>query len=468
MIRQGVERGKAGPVLALLILVLGIYLFGISLLTYLAGFLVLLSLWLIPTRQLLLLIVVAMQFLANPPFTHLGSVGAVDIYLNDVLIVIAFTKIVGERALSSSRRFVPTPLYLPMFLFVVWGAIVQLNTFSNFSAEHFSTTIVSLARAVTQLALVMVFANGVRRTDQLTSVATLMLALATSQAAYGIFQVLVAPHLGFGPEVVSVFEGGEKFSRKFGLVSFWATGFAGSSAGLAYLVLLFMFVWLARIFAEPEHRLQSVLPLMAFCTMLVALILTQKRGGWVGFAAGVMFISCMTRSRRIVLLVVFLAALGMWFSPLIIQRVTEELTPALGGVSSLAIRVITWEEALYISKQNFFFGVGMSGFSLVSSTGVSAHSQYLEILTGMGIPGLVLFLWILGVAFQEAWHLWRHTRDSFFRAFGLGWMGGLFALSILMLADGPVLPSGLSPFWAGLGLVTAANRLHRASPSSSW
>ena len=60
--------------------------------------------------------------------------------------------------------------------------------------------------------------------------------------------------------------------------------------------------------------------------------------------------------------------------------------------------------------------------------GWDAHNTYLIITAEMGIPALIIFLWVILLIFLNTRSLYLSTKDPFAKAFALGWIGGIFGL----------------------------------------
>lgn len=79
---------------------------------------------------------------------------------------------------------------------------------------------------------------------------------------------------------------------------------------------------------------------------------------------------------------------------------------------SSAIRIALWKNALEIGKDHWFCGIGTGDvvdklheksvehrYKYISSGKFNCHNQYLQVWLGIGIPGLLLFVGIFGIAF---------------------------------------------------------------------
>jgi len=128
--------------------------------------------------------------------------------------------------------------------------------------------------------------------------------------------------------------------------------------------------------------------------------------------------------------------------------------------SSARSRIEIWKGAVKMIEHHPFFGVGYGLFSDLighyapGSSGYDAHNSYLLIAAEMGIPTLIVFLWIIFLAFIYSLSLYKSTPHPFTKAVALGFLGGIFGL-IMSNMFGSRLDSQevASYFWILLALI---------------
>jgi putative inorganic carbon (HCO3(-)) transporter len=242
--------------------------------------------------------------------------------------------------------------------------------------------------------------------------------------------------------------------------------------------------------ASPQHLL--VLAGSGAFALLVSgvLLLTQSRAGWTGGVVGLLALGTLWglshRQRRmrtlgIVLpLLAFMAVAGVFFyaGP---QRVGEILYEAGSGAAveqavgemSLAGRVEVWNRALYAVQDFPFTGCGLGTFRRVvhilyplflASPDLDiahAHNIFLQTALDLGLPGLIAYLALLGIAMTICWRCARRG-GPLVRATALGLAAGLVGLHVYGLADAVALGSkpGVA-FWFTLGLIAALPNVAR-------
>jgi putative inorganic carbon (HCO3(-)) transporter len=231
------------------------------------------------------------------------------------------------------------------------------------------------------------------------------------------------------------------------------------------------------------------------------LLLAQSRSGWIGAGAGALALVTLWgltgrhRWMRILGAVVpVLTCLGLLGGVFIIgpQQIQDLLTgtgsdasmETVAGSVTLAGRVEIWSRALYAIQDFPFTGCGLGTFRRVvhilyplfmtspDSDIAHAHNVFLQTALDLGLPGLVAYVALLGLALVICWR-WARRGDRLYRAVSLGLAAGLIGLHAYGLTDAVALGSkpGVA-FWMALGLVAVLERVGErrstdAEPSTS-
>lgn len=221
---------------------------------------------------------------------------------------------------------------------------------------------------------------------------------------------------------------------------------------------------------------------LAFLAMLAVLILTQSRGGWMGFGAVVMLLALLRWRRGWILLVLGAIAAGAALYFIGLKPVLETLA-ASNSLGTLDGRLEVWSRAIYMIQDFPFTGIGMGSFGNVADvlypfflfapgTIPHAHNLFLQVAVDLGIPGLVAWLSIFGLVSVVAWQVYRRGRaDANLWVAGLGaaLLCSQLALAVHGLIDavtwGMVRPAPL--VWALWGLAVAAWRVYLLPASES-
>ncbi len=219
----------------------------------------------------------------------------------------------------------------------------------------------------------------------------------------------------------------------------------------------------------PMFRMWFILiPLLiAFRGVMV----TFSRGGYLAFAAGAIGISFF-RSKFLFFLIIC-CSVFLFMNPRFLpggiryrmgmtmqeqSYINEPLEKSLE--SSSATRVRIWKTAFEMIKDKPILGFGYATFPTVLSDynpqlgAWDAHNSYIIIAAEMGIPALLIFLLIIALFLKESFWLFKHARDNFFKATGLGMCGGILALLMVNMFGSRMNTLEVSGyFWMLAGIV---------------
>ncbi|MDD4979839.1 MAG: O-antigen ligase family protein [Candidatus Omnitrophica bacterium] len=208
-----------------------------------------------------------------------------------------------------------------------------------------------------------------------------------------------------------------------------------------------------------------------FALLFICLILTVSRGAWFGFMASALFIGVWIYPVGIFLLLLglFIIVTQPFYPTLIKNRLNNFLLvfdiTLLGDVGSIE-RKIFWQAGWKMFMYNPWIGLGLGTFMfnfkrfVVESYqyGPSyAHNCYLQILSEIGIIGLVSFLAILVLFFYNGIKTVIEQQKTFSWYILLASLAALLGYSVQMAVDTIFysLDLGLL-FWILLGLGAAA------------
>ena len=131
---------------------------------------------------------------------------------------------------------------------------------------------------------------------------------------------------------------------------------------------------------------------------------------------------------------------------------------------AVAFRIIMGKAAVELTSTHPMFGVGLGHFSELSSgTQNNAHNNFLQISAELGIPAVLLFVFIAWFAVRASWRegeRWGPAR---------GVSLGLAVFLLTCFAGHPLLVSGAAyPFWMALGLAACVAPLPDSSSQGRW
>ncbi|MEO0071094.1 MAG: O-antigen ligase family protein [candidate division WOR-3 bacterium] len=227
---------------------------------------------------------------------------------------------------------------------------------------------------------------------------------------------------------------GKLIETPFGILNLNTVGlFATTFTGIAFGLLL-----------ETQRMRTKLLLISGIFLMLLTLAFSGSRGAWLGLGVSLLYSVFTLRSFWLTLLAIGGGVFTFFIEPLrqvLLMRVTATTPddPALLG------RLIFWNCALRIFKDNWLWGIGAENFRFVKrhygivmpqgeSIRFHTHNIYLEILTDLGIVGFISFMWLLGGVFVGL-HRVLGSEFKEGRGLALGLLAGLIAFFTHGLLD---------------------------------
>jgi len=189
-----------------------------------------------------------------------------------------------------------------------------------------------------------------------------------------------------------------------------AIGFFPDPHSLAFYLGMTLPVILTWVIFEKKYKWQMF---AIFCVVFFALLLTFSRGGYLGIAVA-LFLTIWLGWRKFrapdKLFIGSLAALALFVFFLAGTAVTSRFFSSFNlGEGSNAARLQIWRDSLNMAKISPLLGVGLGNYPLTVNfssgyrSAITSHNLYLDILTEMGIFGLLAWFWFLISAARRAW-----------------------------------------------------------------
>jgi O-antigen ligase len=379
-----------------------------------------------------------------------GAPGAKTLNLHHILILITFIVLF----LQITRDRLPlrvTGLELPLLFFLLWMCTTLLWVPKR------SAGIILIVRMLTAWAFLFSGVQLFRETRDIRRLFTIWFCL-------GLADVLLT----------FLFPHGYKFSPIIGME--WtretlgrARAFTQHPNTLATQLVLSILLGLGLLFSA-ETRVSRWFLGLSTTAMLLALLLTTSRGWIAVLPVGAAFFFYKTgRLKRYVLVCAALLAVTAVFvsvrpdvRDMLVWRFLRappeaELSEVRIGeaIQSINVRAELWKAGLELFKQTYGLGIGAGGFAAVVGSllperaSQQLHSIYLTVIFELGIPGVILFLWLL-VSFHrriQAFSAFVRGRpeETLFFAWYAGW------LSILLNGLLRITPGSI-PFWGFMGM----------------
>ncbi len=386
----------------------------------------------------------------------------------------------AERDVRIDR--VKSPLFLPLVAFMgaallsLWDA-VGLATYGVPELVKWLEIVLLFIMVKEHLATASAAGHegGTRRLQVLVA---MLIGSGLLQALIGIWQFALR---GEGPDHFQIL-GGE-FFRAYGTFEQPNpyAGYLGFTAALAIgVVLTVVWEWFPNGFAGRAHGrirvlasslrssdrpslnwLLFVFSAGAALAMVVALVASWSRGGWLGFGAAMLAVAVALPRRAVwglLLATVLIAgALLLQASGRLPASFAERLTTFVGDlrledVRGAAIddanyavieRLAHWQTALDMFRHDIWFGVGFGCYEAVYPALAlinwpialgHAHNIYLNLAAETGLIGLGTYLLFWGVVFWQTWQVTRRAR-GLTRGLAIGLLGAWTQISVHHLLD---------------------------------
>jgi len=375
--------------------------------------------------------VVTYALIAYLPFSKelVGDFGGLATALNFtnlLMLFIIFVWVSGRYA-KDEPLWLSTPLNLPITLFLVAGfiAVVRGEYFESGFMLH---ALVEYKRWITPILMFFLVLNTVKEKNTIKNIVLIMATVTTIVGLMAIYEYIdIGRHSSFEKSRVG--------------------GIAEQPNMLAAFFNYYMFIPFG-FFLMNMKRFAYWGLLIPFFICFRGIMVTFSRGGYLAFALG-LYAIIYFRSKLIfavLLAATFLVVIYPDLLPAGIRyrmgqtfekQVTyvDSVEELQGGLeSSAAGRIEIWKGCLKMIKERPFFGVGYGLFEYTiryywsGKSGVDAHNTYLIIAVEMGVPALLIFLWIIWRVFWQTRGLYRDTHDPFTKALCLGFLGGFFGL----------------------------------------
>ncbi|OLR64455.1 polymerase [Peptoniphilus porci] len=201
--------------------------------------------------------------------------------------------------------------------------------------------------------------------------------------------------------------------------------------------------------------------------LLICIVMTLSRGGWVGIALAALAFVLLV-DRRLLLLGVPIILGGLAVLP---QKVVDRITSIGSTVdTSNLYRIKIWQITKEVIRDNLVAGVGF-GYMPFKETFEKyirtmpiyhAHNTYLEIAAEIGIVGFIFFMLLLLATLKYDYTNLVKSEDKYFKYLG----AGLFASIIGIMGHGLVehflyIPRIIFTFWIVLGIIFTAIKIEK-------
>jgi putative inorganic carbon (HCO3(-)) transporter len=237
-------------------------------------------------------------------------------------------------------------------------------------------------------------------------------------------------------------------------------GYAGENGMGAFQAEFAVFLVGLAVFAKKPVLKLGLLAIALYS--LYCLELTLSRGAYAGFLLGLLVLGLIKERKILILLVVLLVSWQNFVPYAVTQRVMMTYSESEGLDPSAGERLTLWEDALKVLNEEPIFGTGFNTYEYMGRVGpyTDTHNYYVKILMETGFVGLLVFLWLLGVACKMSWRLFRTARDPIMSSLGCAFFAMLIcALIVNFFGDRWTYLQVTGFFWVLLGLVARGLQL---------
>ncbi|MBN2201790.1 O-antigen ligase family protein [bacterium] len=341
-----------------------------------------------------LIINIDKTFFLNPDHSG-GAKGLILAFWNIVLLGFMALRPTAFPGIRSGRQGPPMWAWVSLLLLFVFSAFSLTQAFSPRLGLY---QLLELSKA---LLLFFVLADAFRDRGAVTTALSVLLIVFLFELAVGTIQYTLNRdvHLGILTNATtnSVRRIGD---RSMISVSGTLDGSDRFSSYLLMMLLLFMGWW-----SSLKRAIPRLLLLAAVLAGTMLLVFTFSRGGWIGFAGGLLVFALLhwriaeNRSRALFRGLIVLAVIStvLWaLRDFILLRFTGE------DYGSAQSRIPMMQIALGMIREFPWLGVGLNNYTLSMApfdpTGLTleffhpVHNVYLQLAAEIGLPGLAAFL----------------------------------------------------------------------------
>lgn len=358
-----------------------------------------------------------------------GDFGAAAMGFNFTNLLMLFIMVVWFSGKHSKNdpMWIGSPLNIPIFLFMAYGFAAVIRG-SSLLGEGLLYGVIDYKRWITPIFLYFLVLNTVKDRATIKNVALIIMTATVVVSLMAIYDYMNVGN-------VSSLE-----KARIGGIADQPNMLA---AFFNYYMLLPLGFFLMNLH---DKRYWVLLVPLALCVR--GIMVTFSRGGYLGLAVGIYAVMFFKSKKAFAFLL--LATAFIYFFPQVLPAgiryrmgQTFVKNDNYSSIASAPIeqnledsskkRVEIWKGAVEMIKDYPIFGIGYGLFSrripeYYEGGRIDAHNTYLIIAAEMGIPELLIFLWIVWIVFWQTWKLYTTTKDPFAKALALGHFGGIFGL----------------------------------------
>jgi O-antigen ligase len=317
------------------------------------------------------------------------------------LVLMAAVSMIITFGTDKNRRLT----FSPMNKWVYFYALIYMIT--TLTSVTFKESLMGGLLTTAFILFAIILQNAITTRKQVDTLIYLLVAAGFVISVYGFLQVIT------GVESTKDWIDEDTFSA----ITLRVYSTLDNPNVLAEYLLLIIPIGVASIFTSKTGT-GKTMSVIATGAMVLCMILTYSRGGWLGLVFSAAIFLVLLDRRFIVLGVLGLIALMFVLPDSILARF-QSITDM--SDSSTSYRIYIWMATINMLKDYWFCGIGtgISAYKAVypkySFNAVSAphsHNLYLQIMCESGICGIVVFLGLLCSFFRQTASALSRNKDK--------------------------------------------------------
>ncbi|HSH35941.1 O-antigen ligase family protein [Schnuerera sp.] len=376
--------------------------------------------------------------------------------LNLLFMIFMVAVYVYKSLFKKTQPLTKQPIDMPIVFYII---IIIISTITSIDPTG---SFRDLAIHLTSIGFVFVIVNSIKTKKDFNILVVFLVISATLVAIYGFYQFKVGVELE--DKWVDAVNNPDVKTRIYSV-------FGNPNIFAEYLIMIIPISLSLFWFSKKIHK--KAIFLITSLILILALVLTLSRGGWIGFAFG-MFVFVLLIEKRLLLSIIPLGLGAIYFLP---QTILNRIASIVNFAdSSNDYRIRMWKITLDIIKDHWLVGVGFGHlpFKQTFETYIRtmptfhAHNTYLETMAEMGVLGFIIFIVFIFTLFKYSIKKLLKGKDNYIKTMAIGVLSGLAAVLAHGAAENILyIPRIIITFWILVGLVLALMRISDELPEIS-
>lgn len=325
------------------------------------------------------------------------------------------------------------------------AVIMIITTITSYNVEgSFRDLVINISA----IGFLFVMVNSVKNKNQLNTILTTLVFTGVLVALYGLYQYKVG---------VKIDDAWVDVANNPGLRTRVFSVFGNPNILAEYLIMIIPIS--LSLFWVTKNLFKKGIFLLTTLILTGTLILTFSRGGWLGFAFGILVFVLLVE-KRLLLSLIPAGLISIFIMPSSILHRINTITNLRD--SSNAYRIKVWDITLDIIKDNWMSGVGF-GYIPFRQTFVKyirtmnvyhAHNMYLETFAEMGIGGFLILLIMIFVIYKYSIINYKKVQNRYLKIITAGTLASLSSILFHGLVENVLyLPRIIITFWTIISLI---------------